>query len=133
MDTWRDQGEEEEAVLLVHEVSVYGVDKLRSGGICSCSIECFGICSSPSSCSNSDAFCASFSGFYDNYYGYTTTPEEQEDEELAELINPREGFSEPIAMPVIYSPGVTAADVYGLNRGGGYRRKRSNKRVKNFR
>lgn len=74
-----------------------------------------------------------FSGFYDNYYGYTTTPEEQEDEELAELINPREGFSEPIAMPVIYSPGVTAADVYGLNRGGGYRRKRSNKRVKNFR
>lgn len=30
MDTWRDQGEEEEAVLLVHEVSAYGVDKLRT-------------------------------------------------------------------------------------------------------
>lgn len=78
-------------------------------------------------------------GFYDNYYGYAPfgdADQEQEDEEIAELINSREGFSEPVAMPVLYSP--KSAGLYGMGRGlgiggarGGYRKKRSNKRSSN--
>lgn len=78
------------------------------------------------------------SGFYDNYYGYTPY-----EEDIAELINPHEGFSEPVAMPLVYSGAPSpsrgpAAAFYGLDRssgGNGYRNKRSNmkKRARNFR
>lgn len=86
-------------------------------------------------------------GFYDNYYGYAPfgdadQEQAEEDEEIGELINSREGFSEPVAMPVLYSPKSMAAGLYGMGRGlgvggaarGGYRKKRSNKRShKSFR
>ena len=73
-------------------------------------------------CTSSRATISASPGLYDDdgYFGYSPYEEEIS-----------EGFTEPVAMPV-----------YGLNRqgflraataGNGYRKKRSNKRTKNFR
>lgn len=64
-------------------------------------------------------------GYYDGYFGYTPTYEES----IADLINSRE---EPVAMPVVYGPRELSSGYYGI-RGGGYRKKRSDKKAKSFR